>query len=113
MVKYEWAIIVGIPIQSPVAVVIRASPILPARNSGRLIPPADIVWKAPIIPLTVPSNPMMGETVVLGCFLGLLVYQILRSNGRGDWIRTNDLLVPNQALYQAKLRPEKEGSREV
>ena len=56
---------------------------------------------------------MMGETVVLGCFLGLLIDQILRSNGRGDWIRTNDLLVPNQALYQAKLRPEKEGSREV
>jgi hypothetical protein len=31
------------------------------------------------------------------------------TNGRGDWIRTNGLLVPNQALYQAKLRPEKEG----
>ena len=27
-------------------------------------------------------------------------------NGRGDWIRTSDLLVPNQALYQAKLHPE-------
>ena len=26
--------------------------------------------------------------------------------GRGDRIRTCDLLVPNQALYQAKLRPE-------
>ena len=28
------------------------------------------------------------------------------SNSRGDMIRTCDLLVPNQALYQAELRPE-------
>ena len=27
-------------------------------------------------------------------------------NGRGDRIRTYDLLVPNQALYQAKLHPD-------
>jgi hypothetical protein len=27
-------------------------------------------------------------------------------DGRGDRIRTYDLLVPNQALYQAKLHPE-------
>ena len=27
-------------------------------------------------------------------------------SGRGDRIRTYDLLVPNQALYQAKLHPE-------
>ena len=27
-------------------------------------------------------------------------------NGRGGEIRTRDLLVPNQALYQAKLHPE-------
>ena len=26
--------------------------------------------------------------------------------GRGDEIRTRDILVPNQALYQAELRPE-------
>jgi hypothetical protein len=26
-------------------------------------------------------------------------------NGRGDWIRTNDLSVPNRALYQAEPRP--------
>ncbi len=26
-------------------------------------------------------------------------------HGRGDWIRTNDLLLPKQALYQAELRP--------
>lgn len=25
--------------------------------------------------------------------------------GRGDEIRTRDILVPNQALYQAELRP--------
>ncbi len=28
------------------------------------------------------------------------------ANSRGDMIRTCDLLVPNQALYQAELRPE-------
>ena len=32
--------------------------------------------------------------------------------GRGDRIRTCDLLVPNQALYQAKLHPERR-TREV
>ena len=26
--------------------------------------------------------------------------------GRGEWIRTTGLLVPNQALYQAEPRPE-------
>ncbi len=26
-------------------------------------------------------------------------------SGRGDWIRTNDLVVPNDALYQAELHP--------
>ena len=29
----------------------------------------------------------------------------LTITGRGDWIRTNDLLLPKQALYQAELRP--------
>src|SRR5262245_30917813 len=28
------------------------------------------------------------------------------STGRGDWIRTNDLSVPNRAHYQAVLRPD-------
>jgi integrase len=28
-------------------------------------------------------------------------------DGRGEWIRTTDLLVPNQALYQAEPRPER------
>ena len=27
--------------------------------------------------------------------------------GRGDWIRTSDLLVPNQTRYQTALHPEK------
>ena len=31
-------------------------------------------------------------------------------SGRGDRIRTCDLLVPNQALYQAKLHPAQRGS---
>ena len=26
--------------------------------------------------------------------------------GRGDWIRTSDLFVPNEARYQAALRPD-------
>jgi hypothetical protein len=30
---------------------------------------------------------------------------LLFINGRGDWIRTSDLLLPKQALYRAKLRP--------
>src|SRR6185436_19942464 len=30
----------------------------------------------------------------------------LRSSGRGDWIRTSGLSVPNRALYQAEPRPE-------
>ena len=31
-------------------------------------------------------------------------------NGRGGEIRTRDLYVPNVALYQAKLRPDKNGN---
>jgi hypothetical protein len=27
-------------------------------------------------------------------------------SGRGDWIRTSDLSVPNRALYQAEPRPD-------
>ena len=30
----------------------------------------------------------------------------LPESGRGNWIRTNDLVVPNDALYQAELYPE-------
>ena len=37
----------------------------------------------------------------------LMTISLQRRNGRGERIRTFDLLVPNQALYQAKLRPEK------
>jgi hypothetical protein len=33
----------------------------------------------------------------------------LAGNGRGDTIWTCDLLDPNQALYQAELRPEARG----
>ena len=47
----------------PVAVVIRASPMSPASNSGRPMPPPAMVWKAPIMPLTVPRSPIMGATV--------------------------------------------------
>ena len=34
----------------------------------------------------------------------------LLSNGRGDWIRTSGLSVPNRALYQAEPRPEESQS---
>lgn len=37
----------------------------------------------------------------------LMTISLQLRNGRGERIRTFDLLVPNQALYQAKLRPEK------
>lgn len=30
----------------------------------------------------------------------------MRENGRGDWIRTSDLFVPNEARYQAAPRPD-------
>jgi hypothetical protein len=30
----------------------------------------------------------------------------LRKDGRGDWIRTSGLSVPNRALYQAEPRPD-------
>jgi hypothetical protein len=30
----------------------------------------------------------------------------LWESGRGDWIRTSDLFVPNEARYQAALRPD-------
>ena len=46
-------------------------------------------------PLQTPVPPLSG--------LGLCGIQ---ESGRGDRIRTCDLLVPNQALYQAKLHPE-------
>ena len=45
-------------------------------------------------------------------FSGKIMRTILQSEksftkvSRGDRIRTYDLLVPNQALYQAKLHPE-------
>jgi hypothetical protein len=31
-------------------------------------------------------------------------------DGRGDWIRTSDLSVPNRALYQAEPRPDGKAS---
>ena len=31
-------------------------------------------------------------------------------NGRGDWIRTSDILLPKQARYQAALRPDSIGN---
>src|SRR5579864_4794409 len=37
------------------------------------------------------------------------IRKLLKRNGRGEWIRTTGLLVPNQALYQAEPRPEKYG----
>lgn len=38
-------------------------------------------------------------------FTGELLVSYLKV-GRGEWIRTTGLLVPNQALYQAEPRPE-------
>ena len=36
----------------------------------------------------------------------LLTFEKSRLFGRGDRIRTYDLLLPKQALYQAELRPD-------
>ena len=33
--------------------------------------------------------------------------------GRGEWIRTTDLTVPNRALYQAEPRPDKENDNRL
>ena len=42
------------------------------------------------------------------CYLSLVTLSLsLNIFGRGDWIRTNDLSVPNRAHYQAVLRPDK------
>ena len=43
-------------------------------------------------------------------YLSFLVFTSSFKDGRGGEIRTHDLLVPNQALYQAKLRPETRGA---
>ena len=36
----------------------------------------------------------------------LQTYKALKTNGRGERIRTSDPLVPNQVRYQTALRPE-------
>jgi hypothetical protein len=41
----------------------------------------------------------------VGC-LPRYYLQGIEKIGRGEWIRTTGLLVPNQALYQAEPRPE-------
>jgi hypothetical protein len=50
------------PTISPKAVVIMASPMFAASNSGFPMPPKPIFWNALIIPLTVPSSPHMGAS---------------------------------------------------
>jgi hypothetical protein len=37
---------------------------------------------------------------------GGLVFRARGEDGRGDWIRTSDLFVPNEARYQTAPRPE-------
>ena len=52
-------------------------------------------------------RPQLGNWV--GSWVGCLVVQslqVIERIGRGEWIRTTGLLVPNQALYQAEPRPE-------
>jgi hypothetical protein len=36
----------------------------------------------------------------------LIFERVEEENGRGDWIRTNDPLLPKQVRYQAALRPD-------
>lgn len=39
-------------------------------------------------------------------FIKTTRWVVFINNGRGDMIRTRDILVPNQALYQTELRPD-------
>src|SRR5688572_28992971 len=45
------------------------------------------------------------EPSTVNCQLSTLIEVLIF--GRGDWIRTSDLSVPNRALYQAEPRPVK------
>gem|GEM_PF-5336650 len=53
--------------------------------------------------LASPVSARSGSNCVLHPALLLLAFT--SQNGRDDWIRTSDLLVPNQAHYQAVLHP--------
>ena len=46
------------------------------------------------------------EPTTLALTVRCSAIELYAKNGRGDRIRTYDLLVPNQTLYQAKLHPE-------
>ena len=60
LLKKKKKNIAGIAITNPVAVVINASPIFAANNSGLPIPVVPMVLKALIIPDTVPNKPSIG-----------------------------------------------------
>jgi hypothetical protein len=51
-------------------------------------------------------NNAVGAKVLLNHLEKLANKEVMTRSGRGDWIRTNGLLVPNQARYQAALRPD-------
>jgi hypothetical protein len=53
-----------------------------------------------------PVSPEMGVTHVSGMGVTHVSGMDCGEIGRGDWIRTSDLSVPNRALYQAEPRPE-------
>ena len=50
---------------------------------------------------------LRGEVLPTKKNLNLSLSSFLVFSGRGGGIRTRDLLLPKQALYQAKLRPDK------
>src|SRR2546426_6262764 len=55
---------------------------------------------------TFPGWQVLGRTVKRG-ERALEGGAFLILDGRGEWIRTTDLTVPNRALYQAEPRPDK------
>jgi hypothetical protein len=58
----------------------------------------------PTIPERIPETAVSRRQLPAVNFEELL--RLLQESGRGDWIRTSGLSVPNRALYQAEPRPE-------
>ena len=64
------------------------------------------VWIACVsLRLSPPASGLRLEHVLIQCSRSLFLQSQKSQKSRDDWIRTSDLLVPNQAHYQAVLRP--------
>ena len=75
----------------------------------RFLPSAE---RAPALPHTRYSDhPLVKRLLRLAYLVAIAgaLLPFLKESGRGEWIRTTGLYVPNVALYQAKLHPEEVG----